>query len=1119
MNMMPNQDFANNLEATGLDKTNGSNPALARLMQAWESKQGKNAKKAGGLGLIAVSLSACGSDSDPAPTEPGGEEGQIFNLMIGDDNLTGSALADTFNALLASATGSLTGVLGLQTLGDTDIIDGGEGVDTLNAVLNGTGLAIFDLAAPFITDVEVYNLTARNDAGGLDLNNSTGYTQLWNINSSGDLTLVNVEEAAALGMSGTEGGTTYFVQYTSSAAADIIEQLVIASGVGGSTLSNQFTTLQVVDATAGDTGIEDLNLVVSNGVRLILEGSVANVQGLDIDGDGALVLSAEYDFPNLVSLDSTGYSEDLTLDVSGSTVLASVETAAGDDVITINPLAVDGGLSVDLGDGFDILELDGSFNSTGVTALDFTGGVAGVENLAFEGLVSLNGDAVLNLDGFDADLETVWFFEGLDGNGSELTLAESPVEDLRVNSTFIDWLDLDTGNVVNLEVNTSAGELDVDALAGDTLETIVLNQAGDGNLWLDVVGGVDNLNALTSIEANASNEDTYNTATVNIVDNSGSLTDGLEALESVSVTSDDDATLTMTGAESGIAAAQAAVDAAAMDVTDAQADVVAAEAAVDAAEAVEDAALVTQGVEQAELAAAQGVFDAAQAVVDAETADVAAAQAVVDAETADVAAAQDAVDAAQDALAAAQAEVAGFNAYLAAFDYDVDNGLLTQGAASEANRADLETYLLANSELNSDQTNALIDLIPGFNLLNPQFNSQAEFDNYLAAASAYLEGDYDIVGLTATLTAAQGVLATEQGELAAAQGVLATEQGELAAAEVVRDAAQVALDAAQGEFDAAVAAVGAAGAGVAAAEVLLAAAQQDLAEAQEALATAQANLAATSEDGTGFEALETVVVEAGEQANVELDDVYGAFTLDVTSGADATVSVVDTGVTTITIVVGDAVEYDDADAPTDFVFSGTDNAIVTLEDNADLETVTLTGARTITNITGDHSSMTAVDLTGISEQFTVDASGAEFAEGTNVFYLIGATSSEITNQNGDSSLTLGGGSVEEVREVVTFTEADFGTVVINNFAASSADPNETDRIDLSDLGFTNEGQLDFEVGSYGVDGVFTSGAGDDVRITDGSLADSASMGGEIIVTNIDTSLDGIESLQSNIVYL
>ena len=82
MNMMPNQDFANNLEATGLDKTNGSNPALARLMQAWESKQGKNAKKAGGLGLIAVSLSACGSDSDPAPSEPDGV-GQIFNLMIG----------------------------------------------------------------------------------------------------------------------------------------------------------------------------------------------------------------------------------------------------------------------------------------------------------------------------------------------------------------------------------------------------------------------------------------------------------------------------------------------------------------------------------------------------------------------------------------------------------------------------------------------------------------------------------------------------------------------------------------------------------------------------------------------------------------------------------------------------------------------------------------------------------------------------------------------------------------------------------------------------------------------------------------------------------------------------
>ncbi|TVS06179.1 MAG: hypothetical protein EA407_00820, partial [Rhodobacteraceae bacterium] len=61
------------------------NPALARLMKAWESKNAKRAAKGSGLTLMAVSLAACGGSSDDGE-EPGPLD-QVFTLTLGDDTL------------------------------------------------------------------------------------------------------------------------------------------------------------------------------------------------------------------------------------------------------------------------------------------------------------------------------------------------------------------------------------------------------------------------------------------------------------------------------------------------------------------------------------------------------------------------------------------------------------------------------------------------------------------------------------------------------------------------------------------------------------------------------------------------------------------------------------------------------------------------------------------------------------------------------------------------------------------------------------------------------------------------------------------------------------------------
>lgn len=1034
------------------------------------------------------------TDTDSGAAFVGGSEDEIF-----------SAPLDT----------AIDGLVGAQSLQGSDVLDGGAGDDMLNAELNGTGAT----QNPTISNIEQYNLTSYAGPfgfgnGSLDLSRATGYEQLWNRDSDENLELDNVGEQAVIGMDGVRGGSAYTVDYDTDLA--VTDQVVVAQSVGtpttgAATLNINGTAVDSLElnASASRLNVESeagiggtLAVNVEGGNTITLGEDADTAADLVIAGEGALSLSGEDLFPNLVNLDATEYNEDLNLDVSGSEMLENVATGEGDDVITINRLAANGELAVDLGEGADFLEIAGSVDSVDISALNFAGGVAGVENLAFDGAASLNGAAILDLEGF-TDLETVWFYGGLDGNGNELTLAGAPADDLSIQSTFIDGLDLDAGNVVNLEANTAAGELDIDALAGESLETLVLNQAGDGDLYLDVAGGADNLNALTSIEANASNEGTYNTAEVDIVDDAGSLTDGLQSLADVSVTSDDAADLTMTGADSGIIAAQDAVDDAQDDVAAAEGVRDAAQDDVDTAETAEDDALVAQGGAQSDLDDAQDAFDDAQADFDAAAAAVDAKEAEIDAKQAEIDAKQTEIDDKEAEITAAEDQRDDIIDFLNDFE-------LLPATISDGNEAALDNYINSSSYSQAVK-DALVASAPTSGIgtiFNP--SAQSNYNAWVAgAALVATETALGIPALEAEETTLNGELATLNGELATLNGELTPLQTAETDALNALNAAQADLDAAQDVFDDAVDDVTAAGTTLAAAEAVLTGAEEDLADAEAALATAQANLAAATPEGTGFEALETVTVEGGDTADVDLDDVYGAFELEVTAETSATVSLTDTGVVNASVSGGDSFVYNNDNpedgvnlAEVDFTTVVANGDSDTTYGNQDLTTLTVEGAATDVTLANDLSSFETLDLTGAANWFNVDASDANFAPeaGGFVSYLVGGTASEfggVTADGGDSQITMA-----DARETVTFTEADFGTIVLDDFTVG-ADPATGDRIDFSDLGFTNNGQLLFEEGDYDANGEFILGAGDDVRVSD--LDGGPEMNGEIILVGIGDS--------------
>src|SRR5690606_34967769 len=154
----------------------------------------------------------------------------------------------------------------------------------------------------------------------------------------------------------------------------------------------------------------------------------------------------------LETLDSTEYTGDLNLDVSGSADLESVKTGVGDDNVLVSNGAVNGDLAVDMGEGENALWIDEADTAGALSGLDFTGGVANVQTLAIDDDVFLGADATLDLTGFDENLSTVLFDEGLDGNGSELEVI-SPNADLTLasNGSFED-VDLHTNGITNLTV-------------------------------------------------------------------------------------------------------------------------------------------------------------------------------------------------------------------------------------------------------------------------------------------------------------------------------------------------------------------------------------------------------------------------------------------------------------------------------------------------------------------------------------------------------------------------------------------------------------------------------------------------------------------------------------------
>ena len=192
--------------------------------------------------------------------------------------------------------------------------------------------------------------------------------------------------------------------------------------------------------------------------------------------------------------------------------------------------------------------------------------------------------------------------------------------------------------------------------------------------------------------------------------------------------------------------------------------------------------------------------------------------------------------------------------------------------------------------------------------------------------------------------------------------------------------------------------------------------------------------------GEGFDALETVSLVAGENADAALTDVYGDFVLDVSAGIDAYVDLFNTEAVSATVSAGnDAEVYVEGDTI----------------GNWNLESLTVSaGNDAYVELSDDLTSFTMLDVSDVAANLIVDASDAVYGA-SSVTYVLGAT----------DFITFDAEAAGATREIFTFDGAGIDSITINDFEGGNTV--DSDRIDLSIFGVTSAGELSFVDDGFG----------------------------------------------------
>ena len=400
--------------------------------------------------------------------------------------LTGTSGNDTFVATNDAPANS-------PTLNTGDQIDGGAGTDTLQITSVSNATPVVTLKN--VEKVQFQQLTA--DSGNISAANWTGVTEIANVNSTKNVSVIDLGANAKISVTNGVAGNSTNVTFTNSklGATAAIALAVDATGTKAGA--------HTVTATTGGTDVVTTLSVDATGANFVKYDGAADdkITALNVTGSGTLTLTQNNnELRKVATVDASKNTGGLTVDLSGVTATTlAVTGGSGKDVITANAATIE---TIDLGAGDDTLTVATGGNVT--TADTYKGGdgkdtlnitaatnantlVAGKLNAQFSGF------EVLGLTTVDANIDvSKW-------GVNELTIA-GDVTDTGAGTAFT-ASGFTTGATVTLTANADQTDiLNVGIKnatdAGTPNDTLNIKLAADLTAAHTYKVGVDGINIL-----------------------------------------------------------------------------------------------------------------------------------------------------------------------------------------------------------------------------------------------------------------------------------------------------------------------------------------------------------------------------------------------------------------------------------------------------------------------------------------------------------------------------------------------------------------------------------------------------------------------------------------------
>ena len=382
--------------------------ATSKLVKAWESKNAKNAAKAGGISLMALSLAACGGSSDTTTASTGATGTDATGTDATGTDATGTDATETdaevvtvtatskaleigkagetvpmtsvadaitaINTASASTTGldvtdviadvtvgdgdTFTLVMGANFAGFTDSVGSMSGIESISLSNDSAVARTFD--ASNVSGVTTYNVDATtgsiaiNDAqivANLNLENQASGTMTLTMDTTGD----NVLDPETGTSAGTDGGR---VADNVTGTEDSLAFKVTAVGTANTAAATLASNASAVSlATSGYETIA----VTSAGTAANLINLSTAVGATTISASGtALTITDVAAATTVVNGSGMTGALNLTTSSAGTGALTKIQGGAGDDTFNVMATDLDAFATIDGGNGTDTLSLVGA---------------------------------------------------------------------------------------------------------------------------------------------------------------------------------------------------------------------------------------------------------------------------------------------------------------------------------------------------------------------------------------------------------------------------------------------------------------------------------------------------------------------------------------------------------------------------------------------------------------------------------------------------------------------------------------------------------------------------------------------------------------------------------------